>query len=281
MCDKCANWTRELDTFWCIYLTVPPGGKAPASAAATPATAAATATVADAIVAAAAGGAEIAAAPSAAPPSGHRWLGSLSLVNLAGCGRRYHCSQCKPVQSGNIHGLASLSLVVGQLSDGKSRYISYRDSPTTELLQDALGGRAKCAWLTHLIPGSDNMDYDENVATLHMAKRTAKIRNRPQRIQTEPLGLAPEIPEKEPAVKAAEERKELEELKSLLTSGPSSKRSVPSQRLERAAAATPGRAERVSSERPVLGAIAGSRARSLTPERAAMPLGGGLAVDAN
>ena len=100
--------------------------------------------------------------------SGDRWLGSLSLVNLAGSGRRYHCSDCSPVEEGrHVHGLASLSLVVGQLSEGKSRYISYRDSPTTELLQEALGGRGRSAWLTHLIPGSDILDYDENVNSLH------------------------------------------------------------------------------------------------------------------
>ena len=47
-----------------------------------------------------------------------------------------------------------------------------------------------------LIPGSDTMDYDENVSTLKFAQRVRNIRNRPQRVATEPLGLAPEVPEK-------------------------------------------------------------------------------------
>ena len=75
-------------------------------------------------------------------------------------------------------------------SDGKTRYVAYRDSPTTELLQEALGGRAKAAWLAHLIPGKDAMEYENNRQTLQMTQRVLQIRNRPQRPAHEPLGLA-------------------------------------------------------------------------------------------
>ena len=64
--------------------------------------------------------------------------------------------------------------------------------PTTELLQEALGGRARTAWLTHLIPGREAMDYDHNRSSLRLTARVRQIRNRPQRLAYEPLGLAPE-----------------------------------------------------------------------------------------
>jgi len=195
VCAACANWTLELDTFWCLYLSAP----------------------------AADDGAPVAEGAAAV---GHRPFGSLSLVNLAACGRRTHCEMCSQPPSagvGGFGGTQSLSLVVGQLSDGKSRYVSYRDSPTTELLQDALGGRAKTAWLTHLIPGRDSMDYEHNRGSLAMAQRVRQIRNRPQRVAGAPLGLAETAAEGVGAEAVAEER-ELAELQRLLTSGPSSKR---------------------------------------------------------
>jgi len=120
----------------------------------------------------------------------------------------------------------SLSLVIGQLSDGKSRYVSYRDSPTTELLQEALGGRAKSVWLTHLIPGRDLMDYEHNRQSLAISSRVHRIRTKPQRGVTEPLGLAPEAAEADGA-DGVEEERELRELQRMLTSGPSSKRATP------------------------------------------------------
>lgn len=121
-------------------------------------------------------------------------------------------------------GGSSLSLVIGQLADGKTRYVAYRDSPTTELLQEALGGGSKVAWLTHLIPGRESMDYEHNRASLAMTRRVLQIRNRPERANHAPLGLVPTVAE-DTAHGAAEER-ELAELQRLLTSGPCSKRSV-------------------------------------------------------
>jgi hypothetical protein len=209
VCSSCANWTRELDTFWSIFVYAPMphrGSKAAADG-----------------------------------PLPWRWLGSLSLVNLASTGRRYHCDDCSPSASGSspavpaIANVASLNLVVGQLSDGKSRYVSYRDSPTTELLQDALGGRNRTAWLTHVIPGGDSMNYDETRAGLLFAQRVGKIRNRPQRIGQDglqqPAGLAPdaEKAKETDADKAVAEEKELEELKKMLIGGRESKRPSPAR----------------------------------------------------
>lgn len=129
-----------------------------------------------------------------------------------------------PPSIGN--GVSSLSLVIGQLADGKSRYISYRDSPTTELLQEALGGRAKATWIAHLIPACDSMDYEHNRSSLGMARRVHQIRNRPQRASHEPLGLAPEEEEEEEVAEAVAEEREIAELQKLLTSGPCSKRAA-------------------------------------------------------
>lgn len=125
--------------------------------------------------------------------------------------------------------LSSLNLVLGQLADGKTRYVAYRDSPTTELLQEALGGRAKVAWLTHLIPGRESMDYEHNRASLAMTRRVLQIRNKPERASRAPLGLAPLV-EEDVAQGAAEER-ELAELQRLLTSGPCSKRPAPTGKM--------------------------------------------------
>ena len=236
VCPACANWTRELDTFWTLYFASPtsvprepssptsPG--APTEAAATEAAAAAAAPEEDGAAVVVGGGADggggsDGGATAAAVEPAYRWLGNLTFVNLAACGRRYLCSECKPPPAGNLHGMSSLSLVVGQLADGKSRYVSYRDAPTTELLQDALGGRAKTSWLTHLIPGRDAMDYDENRASLQLAKRVMAINNRPQKLDHGPLGLAPD--EANGGGEVAEE-KELAELQRLLTSGPTSRR---------------------------------------------------------
>ena len=105
----------------------------------------------------------------------------------------------------------------------------------SELLQDALGGRNRTAWLTHVIPGGDSMNYDETRAGLLFAQRVGKIRNRPQRIGQDglqqPAGLAPdaEKAKETDADKAVAEEKELEELKKMLIGGRESKRPSPAR----------------------------------------------------
>ena len=54
----------------------------------------------------------------------------------------------------------------------------------------ALGGCAKAAWLTHVIPGHDEMDYDNNRASLQCTARVMQIRNRPCKPR---CGLAPRL----------------------------------------------------------------------------------------
>ena len=259
VCAACANWTIETDTFWNLYFDVPVAAGGPAAGG--PAAGGPAVGGAAGAVSAGAGGAGGAAsvrpeaaamAPSAAgaadpPPSpAHKWLGSLSLVNLAACDRRVHCPECMG-QSVTVGGAAreppsigtgggpvassssSLALIVGQLADGRTRYVAYRDSPTTELLHDALGGRARAAFIAHLIPGRASMDYEHNRASCIMANKVLQVRNRPQRTESEPLGLATASAEADAAAEAAgagAEERELEELQKLLAAGPrSSKRS--------------------------------------------------------
>ena len=153
--------------------------------------------------------------------------------------RRYHCEACQPAQTTTpppvgLAGASSLGLVIGQLADGRARYVAYRDSPTTELLQEALGGRAKAAWMSHLIPGHDDvMDYEHNKQCLAMTRGVMQIRNRPQRLGRAPYGL---VSAEEESVGAAEERELAELQKLLFSSGPCSKRpAAPSTAAARAA----------------------------------------------
>ena len=164
VCPSCANWTRELDLFWTLHIREGPLGG-----------------------------------------------GSLSFVKLAGLDRRQRCNECRPLPTTNPHGRAdgqhtvsSLSVVLSALADGKTTYVPYRDSPTTELMQEMLCGRAKVAWLAHVVPGPEG-DFDETVATLQATVRVGKILNTPQRL---PHGL-------QVAERAAEAR-EIEELQGLL-----------------------------------------------------------------
>jgi len=139
--------------------------------------------------------------------------GSLSFVKLAGHDRRQRCNECRPLPTTGMHGHTNaISVVLSALADNKTKYVPYRDSPTTELMQEMLGGRAKVAWLAHVVPGPEG-DFDETVATLKMTQYVNKVRNLPQRL---PHGLS--------VAEHAAEAREIEELQGLLRSGPSSRR---------------------------------------------------------
>ena len=136
-------------------------------------------------------------------------------VQLAGIDRRERCNECRPIPTRSSQGVgtgSSLSLVLSALTTGKTAYVPYRDSPTTELMQEMLGGRSRSSWLAHVIPGPEG-DYDETTSTLVTTARAGSIMNNPTRL---PHGLA--------AAEAATEAREVEELHRMLTSGPSSRR---------------------------------------------------------
>ena len=76
VCSACANWTREVDTFWCIYFAVPCADEAAKQDVRG---------VADVL--------DAAAVPPASPPA-ERPLGIFTLVNLAACGARQLRTAC-------------------------------------------------------------------------------------------------------------------------------------------------------------------------------------------
>ena len=74
--------------------------------------------------------------------------------------------------------LSALGNVISALVDAKSKYIPYRDSKLTRLLQDSLGGNTKTMMVACLSPADDN--YDETLSTLRYANRAKSIKNKPK-----------------------------------------------------------------------------------------------------
>jgi hypothetical protein len=73
--------------------------------------------------------------------------------------------------------LTSLGKVISCLVEGKGKFIPYRDSKLTRLLQDSLGGNAKTIMIATVSPSYYN--YDETVSTLKYASRAKYITNVP------------------------------------------------------------------------------------------------------
>ena len=126
-------------------------------------------------------------------------------------------------------------MVVSALADGKVGIVPYRDAPTTELMQEMLGGRARVAWLAHVVPGPEG-DFDETVSTLRFTTMVGKIKNTPERL---PHGLK--------VAEEAAEAREVAELQKMLTSGPSSRRDAAESPM--GANATPSLAQRAIHRR--------------------------------
>lgn len=74
--------------------------------------------------------------------------------------------------------LSVLGNVISALVDGKCKYVPYRDSKLTRLLQDSLGGNSKTLMVACISPGENN--YEETLSTLRYAKRAKDIRNKPK-----------------------------------------------------------------------------------------------------
>eukprot|EP00658_Telonema_sp_P-2_P001049 TRINITY_DN10392_c0_g2_i1.p1 TRINITY_DN10392_c0_g2~~TRINITY_DN10392_c0_g2_i1.p1 ORF type:complete len:161 (-),score=17.35 TRINITY_DN10392_c0_g2_i1:127-609(-) len=74
--------------------------------------------------------------------------------------------------------LSPLGNCISALSDGRSRYIPYRDSQVTRLLSDALGGTARTCMIATVAP--TDRSYDETISTLRFANRAKNIKNKPR-----------------------------------------------------------------------------------------------------
>lgn len=109
-------------------------------------------------------------------------MSRLNLVDLAGSERQKD-SQAEGQrlkEASNINrSLSCLGHVImglGDVANGKSRHISYRDSKLTFLLRDSLGGNAKTYIIANVHPGSKC--FGETLSTLQFARRAKLIKNK-------------------------------------------------------------------------------------------------------
>ncbi|XP_035228598.1 LOW QUALITY PROTEIN: kinesin-like protein KIN-7L [Stegodyphus dumicola] len=106
-------------------------------------------------------------------------VSQFNLVDLAGS-ERVAQTGAKGVrfkESININkSLSMLSHVISQLSVKPIRFISYRGSKLTRILQNSLGGNAKTAIICTITPVS----IDDTLSTLKFARRAKCIKNKPE-----------------------------------------------------------------------------------------------------
>ncbi|XP_061742175.1 kinesin-like protein KIF17 isoform X2 [Nerophis ophidion] len=111
---------------------------------------------------------------------GHLRAGKLNLVDLAGSERQSKTGatgeRLREATKINLS-LSALGNVISALVDGRSKYIPYRDSKLTRLLQDSLGGNTRTLMIACLSPSDNN--YEESLSTLRYANRAKSIQNRP------------------------------------------------------------------------------------------------------
>lgn len=126
--------------------------------------------------------------PKLIDPAGQNHLraGKLNLVDLAGSERQSKTGatgeRLREATKINLS-LSALGNVISALVDGRSKYIPYRDSKLTRLLQNSLGGNTRTLMIACLSPADNN--YEESLSTLRYANRAKSIRNRP-RINEDP-----------------------------------------------------------------------------------------------
>lgn len=116
----------------------------------------------------------------------HYRVGKLNLVDLAGSERQSKTgaagSRLREGCKINLS-LSALSNVISALVDQggraskKQRFIPYRDSKLTRLLQDSLGGNTKTVMISNISPADYN--YEETLSTLRYADRAKRIQNKP------------------------------------------------------------------------------------------------------
>ncbi|XP_061543979.1 kinesin-like protein KIF17 [Phycodurus eques] len=116
----------------------------------------------------------------------HLRAGKLNLVDLAGSERQSKTGatgeRLREATKINLS-LSALGNVISALVDGRSKYVPYRDSKLTRLLQDSLGGNTRTLMVACLSPADSN--YEESLSTLRYANRAKSIQNRP-RINEDP-----------------------------------------------------------------------------------------------
>lgn len=106
---------------------------------------------------------------------------TLYLVDLAGSERvsKTKVSGTRLDEAKNINlALLALGNCIQALADGKSKYIPFRDSKLTRLLEDSLGGNSKTSLIVTVGPSFNNLQ--ESISSLNFGSRAMKIQNSPQ-----------------------------------------------------------------------------------------------------
>ena len=106
---------------------------------------------------------------------------TLYLVDLAGSERvsKTKVSGTRLDEAKNINlALLALGNCIQALAEGKSKYIPFRDSKLTRLLEQSLGGNSKTSLIVTIGPSMFN--YQESVSSLLFGSRAMKIQNTPE-----------------------------------------------------------------------------------------------------
>lgn len=107
----------------------------------------------------------------------------INLVDLAGSERQDKTGatgqRLKEAVGINLS-LTTLGQVISILADnagGANKFVPYRNSSLTRILQNALGGNSQTVMICAVSPASDN--YEETLSTLRYADQAKKIKNKP------------------------------------------------------------------------------------------------------
>lgn len=103
-------------------------------------------------------------------------------------------------------GLLNLGKVIQQLCEGNGRFINYRDSKLTRLLQDSLGGNSVTLMIACVSPADYNQD--DTVSTLRYADRARRIQNKPV-VNQDPKPVVNQDPRLIELIKLRKENEEL------------------------------------------------------------------------
>ncbi|XP_014207511.1 kinesin-related protein 4 [Copidosoma floridanum] len=108
-------------------------------------------------------------------------VSQLNLVDLAGSERASQTNATGERFKEGTHinmSLSTLGLVIKQLSESSdnTKYVNFRDSKLTRLLQASLGGNAMTAIICAVTPAA----FEETLCTLGFASRAKSVKNKPQ-----------------------------------------------------------------------------------------------------
>ena len=110
----------------------------------------------------------------------YKKYGKISFVDLAGSERLKESlseGQMKKETGAINSSLFTLGKVISMLSSKDPKYIPFRDSKLTMLLQDSLGGTSRALMIACISPSE--IYAEETISTLSYATRTMNIKNKP------------------------------------------------------------------------------------------------------